>query len=61
MGVQAVRTIEEAREIIARLADEEGEAVFAREVRAGCWDNRTDLQTVLRGTTRFRERVKGRG
>jgi hypothetical protein len=41
-----MRTIEEAREIIAALADREGEHTFAREVRAGCWDHRRDVQAA---------------
>ncbi len=38
------KTIEQAREIIAALADTEGEIQFAREVRAGAWDHRNDVQ-----------------
>jgi hypothetical protein len=39
------------RERIARLADEDGERMFAREVRAGCWDHRSDVQRASRGET----------
>jgi hypothetical protein len=42
-------TIEQAREKIASLAEADGEIVFAREVRAGCWDHRNDVQVALRG------------
>lgn len=41
-------TIEEAREYVASLADQEGEKQFAREVRAGCWDHRNDVQSALK-------------
>ncbi|MBN9601847.1 MAG: hypothetical protein J0G33_02840 [Afipia felis] len=47
-------TIEEARERVATLAGEDGEIIFAREVRAGCWDHRSDVQAALRG-----ERLRG--
>jgi hypothetical protein len=39
------------RERIARLADEDGESKFAREVRAGVWDDRSDVQRAARGET----------
>jgi hypothetical protein len=42
-------TIEQARETVATLADAEGERTFAREVRAGCWDHRNDVQRALAG------------
>jgi hypothetical protein len=42
-------TIEEAREVIARLADAAGEVKFAREVRAGCWDHRGDVRAAMAG------------
>ena len=42
-------SIEEAREYVATLADKEGEKQFAREVRAGCWDHRRDVQSALKG------------
>ena len=44
-----VKTIEAARERIAKLAEKDGEYVFAREVRAGCWDHRNDVQAALHG------------
>jgi hypothetical protein len=40
-------TIEQAREYVATLADREGENQFAREVRAGCWDHRNDVQSAF--------------
>ena len=43
-------TISEAREIIAKLAEKEGEFKFAREVRSGVWDHRNDVQSALAGT-----------
>lgn len=46
--------IEEARERVAKLAERDGETSFAREVRAGCWDHRGDVQAALRG-----ERLRG--
>jgi len=42
-------TIEEARERVAKLAEKDKEFVFAREVRAGCWDHRNDVQAALHG------------
>lgn len=42
-------TTEQAREILAKRAEQDGETAFAREVRAGCWDHRPDLQAVLAG------------
>lgn len=41
------RTIEEARNHIAKLAEADGELKFAREVRAGAWDHRADVQRAL--------------
>lgn len=41
------RTIEYAREYVAKLAEREGQHVFASEVRAGCWDHRSDVQKAL--------------
>lgn len=48
-------TIEHARETIASLAEREGNTIFAREVLAGCWDSRSDVQSVLAGTFRPRK------
>lgn len=42
-------TIEKAREIIAARATAAGEHMFAREVLAGCWDHRRDVQAALAG------------
>jgi hypothetical protein len=47
-------SIEQARETIAKLAEQEGERQFAREVRAGAWDHRSDVQACLNGTFRPR-------
>lgn len=41
------RTIEQARQIIADLARADGEHTFAREVLAGAWDHRRDVQAAL--------------
>lgn len=38
----------DAREIIARRAEDDGEMKFAREVRAGAWDHRNDVREVCR-------------
>lgn len=46
----AEMSIEQARELIAKLAEKDGEIQFAREVRAGCWDHRNDVQAALKGT-----------
>ena len=40
-------TIEEAREVVATAAEANGETKFAREVRAGAWDSRSDIQAAL--------------
>jgi hypothetical protein len=42
-------TIEQARERVARVAEADGELQFAREVRAGAWDHRNDVQAALAG------------
>lgn len=42
-------TLEEARERVAAVAEKHGEHVFAGEVRAGCWDHRSDVQAALQG------------
>jgi len=42
-------SIEDARQRLARVAEQNGERQFAREVLAGCWDHRNDLQAVLNG------------
>jgi hypothetical protein len=42
-----MRTIQEARQIIADLATKDGEHTFAREVLAGCWDHRSDVKAAL--------------
>lgn len=35
------------REHIAKLAEADGELTFAREVRAGCWDHRSDVAHAI--------------
>lgn len=40
-------TIEQAREYVASLAEKEGELAFARQVRAGAWDHRKDVQSAF--------------
>lgn len=35
------------REKIATLAGNDGEYDFARQVRAGCWDHRTDVAKAI--------------
>lgn len=37
----------EGREHIAKLAEADGEIIFAREVRAGCWDHRRDVAEAI--------------
>jgi hypothetical protein len=44
---------DKGREIIARLAEKEGETVFAQEVRAGCWDHRNDVASAIRNPQGF--------
>lgn len=39
--------VKAGRERIAKLADAGGEAVFAREVRDGCWDHRRDVAEAI--------------
>ena len=50
-------SIEEARKVIADLAEKDGEFTFAREVLAGCWDHRSDVQAALNGTFKPRKEV----
>lgn len=40
-------TLEDARKFIADLAMKDGEHQFAREVLAGAWDTRSDLQKAM--------------
>jgi hypothetical protein len=35
------------RAAIARLAEQDSEFQFAREVRAGCWDHRRDVSAMI--------------
>ena len=35
------------REHIAKLAEDDGELIFAREVRGGCWDHRSDVAAAI--------------
>lgn len=35
------------REHIAKLAEDDGELIFAREVRAGAWDHRSDVANAI--------------
>lgn len=41
------QAVEAGREHVASLADAAGEATFAREVRAGCWDHRPDVAAAI--------------
>lgn len=43
--------LQQARERIAKFAEHGGAGRFAREVRAGCWDRRSDIQSELRKLT----------
>jgi hypothetical protein len=47
-----ITPIEQARQHIAELARKDGEIIFSREVIAGCWDHRDDVQAAL---CRFQE------
>lgn len=40
--------IEKGREHIAKRAEADGETIFAREVRAGCWDHREDVGGAIK-------------
>lgn len=42
-AMRSRRALIEGRNIIAKLAEEEGDIKFAAEVRAGCWDHRRDV------------------
>lgn len=48
-------TTEEARKTIADLARRDGEEQFAREVEAGAWDHRSDVQACVAGTFKPKE------
>ena len=39
--------IQKGREKIALIAEKNGEQIFAREVRAGCWDHRNDVGRAI--------------
>lgn len=45
--------VDKGREIIAKLAEKDGKNVFAREVRAGCWDHRNDVKSAIRNPAGF--------
>lgn len=45
-GAKVTKT-EQARKAIADLAKGDNEHQFAREVLAGCWDHRDDVQAAL--------------
>lgn len=51
-----MRNTELGREIIARLAEDDGEHEFAREVRAGMWDHRRDVASSISNPTTFKAR-----
>lgn len=53
-----MKTIEEAREIIAGLAEREGHDAFAREVRAGAWDHRADVIAARDPGFKYRPLIK---
>ena len=40
--------IQAGRNRIAALAEKDGEVIFARQVRAGCWDHRRDVSVAIR-------------
>jgi hypothetical protein len=48
------------RESIARLADADNEATFAREVRAGCWDHRCDVHQAIQREKKKASPVRAR-
>ena len=35
------------REYIAKMAEADGQIIFARQVRAGCWDSRDDVAAAI--------------
>jgi hypothetical protein len=47
--LRAQADLEAARERVSKIAERDGEVLFAREVRAGAWDHRPDVQAALRG------------
>ena len=51
------RNLVAGREVIAKLAEAEGEDVFAAEVRAGCWDHRRDVAKAISNPEGFKGRV----
>ena len=53
MKMEAKNPVSAGREVIARMAESDGEARFAREVRAGCWDHRHDVSREI-------EKAKGK-
>jgi len=40
--------VERGRDHIASLAEADGEIIFARQVRAGAWDHRSDVAAAIR-------------
>jgi hypothetical protein len=55
MTVRAVNktALHLGREHIARLAEADGEVIFAREVRGGCWDHRRDVARAIADARRL--------
>lgn len=47
--VKTEKALQDARERVAKCAERDGEHGFAGEVRAGCWDHRSDVQAAMRG------------
>lgn len=43
-------TLEQARETLGRLWQEAGEIQFGREMQAGSWDHRREIQAAMDGT-----------
>lgn len=48
MNNQPIDSVRKGREHIAVLAEADGERIFAREVRAGCWDHRRDVAAAIK-------------
>jgi hypothetical protein len=49
---EAMINIHRGREHIAKMAEADGEHTFAREVRSGYWDHRSDVQRAIQREAR---------
>lgn len=57
MNSPTEEALKKGRELVAQAAEREGENLFAAEVRAGCWDHRSDVMSATRDPDNFKPRT----